>query len=77
MKQEYYIPLAIIIGAIIITAGIYFTGTFKYRKALESCKYEFLTDGSADSEKLEEALMKKFMLPICALGRINEYENKF
>ena len=28
-------------------------------------------------EKLEEALMKKFMLPICALGRINEYENKF
>ena len=37
MKKEYYLPLATIIGAIIIAVSIYMTGDSEYRDKKKAC----------------------------------------
>ena len=68
IKKEYYLPLAIIIGAIIIAISIYFVSNSNYKKALKVCEYQMLSDGSLKPKDLEKEFMKEFMLPTCALN---------
>ena len=57
MKKEYYLPLAIIIGTIIIGLSIYLGTTAEYRAKKAMCEEELAT--------LSEDIAKRMMVQTC------------
>ena len=52
MKKDYLIPLAIVIGAIIISVGIYLGLTSKDKKAFQQC-VEYYTEFDPSMSELQ------------------------
>ena len=57
MKKEYLIPLAIIIGTIIIGLSIYLGSTAEYRAKKAMCEEQLAT--------LEDDIAKRMMVQTC------------
>ena len=57
MKKEYYLPLAIIIGTIIIGLSIYLGSTAEYRAKKAMCEEQLAT--------LEDHIAKRMMVQTC------------
>ena len=61
MKKEFYLPLAIIIGTIIIGLSIYLGVTAEYRAKKAMCEEELAT--------LSEDIAKRMMVQTCISKR--------
>ena len=55
MKKEYYLPLAIIIGTIIIGLSIYLGSTAEYRAKKAQCEKEY---GHFRTDVIKKMLME-------------------
>ena len=71
IKKESHLPIAIIIGSIIIAGAIYYSSTSEYRNARKACTYMMLSDGSVSKKDLKtNPIWEDVIIPACISDKL-------